>query len=295
MKTSQQNEQGGFTLVELLVVVAIIGILSSMLMPALARAREATRRAVCASNLRQAGMALMMYAQESDGRYPPIQPMDCFGEGAGGSLMFDGDAMYPEYLTDVQILICPSSLTGKQLYEDGIWFADGTNAPGEVRPSINPCRINALTYNYVPWVIREEWVVDSATLDFDKNFSDGLTIARALDALEPGPPPDWTFEDENAESHTVLAMRLGVARFLITDVNNPASGHVAESQLSMMFDHVTIIPSKFNHLPGGANVLFMDGHVEFAKYPQAFPYPVSRAWAMTLSLIMGQDPYWYKN
>jgi prepilin-type N-terminal cleavage/methylation domain-containing protein/prepilin-type processing-associated H-X9-DG protein len=60
----------GFTLVELLVVIGIIAILMAMLLPALNRAREEARRTNCASNLKTAGQALMMYANENKGKLP---------------------------------------------------------------------------------------------------------------------------------------------------------------------------------------------------------------------------------
>src|SRR5438477_10429797 len=60
----------GFTLIELLVVIAIIAILAALLLPALAAAREAGRKAACLSNLRQIGIAIHGYAADYEGKIP---------------------------------------------------------------------------------------------------------------------------------------------------------------------------------------------------------------------------------
>jgi prepilin-type N-terminal cleavage/methylation domain-containing protein len=64
------NRRRAFTLVELLIVIAIIGVLVGLLMPTLGKARESARRATCLSNLRQVHQSFLLFAEEYDGRVP---------------------------------------------------------------------------------------------------------------------------------------------------------------------------------------------------------------------------------
>src|SRR4051812_31882734 len=67
--------QKAFTLIELLVVITIIGILASLLMPALARAKAKAKDTACLNNLKQIGLAVTMYADENKGFLPDAEPL----------------------------------------------------------------------------------------------------------------------------------------------------------------------------------------------------------------------------
>ena len=108
----------------------------------------------------------------------------------------------------------------------------------------------------------------------DINFQTAL-----LEACHDRGEGNFEFIDERFKSNTVFFLKQGINRFLITDINNPAASYKADTRLPIMFDMTSINVQDFNHVPGGANVLFLDGHVSFEKYRASSLYPLSRAWA----------------
>ena len=73
----------------------------------------------------------------------------------------------------------------------------------------------------------------------------------------------------NAWGRTIYRLREGIERFLVTDVNNPAATARAQSVIQIMIDMIGTGQgvAYFNHVPGGCNVLYLDGHVAFIRYP----------------------------
>ncbi len=89
----------------------------------------------------------------------------------------------------------------------------------------------------------------------------------------------------NAGGDTVYRLREGIERFLITDINNPAATAQAQSTVYVMFDQVATSTQNFNHIPGGSNVLYLDGHVDYVRYIERGTAPVTRNAATAVALL----------
>ena len=102
-----------FTLIELLVVIAIIAILAAMLLPALAKAKEKAKQTACINNLKQHGIAITMYVDDNNGRYPIVSYTDTSGNSINWTK--EVNAYLPQQGPNVTsvanaVFVCPSTI-----------------------------------------------------------------------------------------------------------------------------------------------------------------------------------------
>jgi prepilin-type N-terminal cleavage/methylation domain-containing protein/prepilin-type processing-associated H-X9-DG protein len=111
-----RNRKSGFTLIELLVVIAIIAILAAILFPVFAQAREKARQTSCLSDMKQIGLAAIMYVQDYDETFPPIRVIDSdttnYPNLPADSIETWRNVIQP-YIKTTDVFSCPSNPNGR--------------------------------------------------------------------------------------------------------------------------------------------------------------------------------------
>jgi len=136
----------------------------------------------------------------------------------------------------------------------------------------------------------------------DKNELNAADVTAANAAIQSNTPGTWTDDDGRPLPTTIPRVREGIERFFITDINNAGASAAAQSTIVTMFDAWAkggttawypgglSAQASFNHIPGGANVLYMDGHVEFVKLGAESPVAPELGKGST---AFGQNFGWY--
>ena len=213
-------------------------------------------------------------------------------------------SIYPEYLTDPMIAFCPSdpgmsASLKRSKYDNGSWCFDVVDGG-------NGCMLNiGSSYGYFGWVfdrLDEKYGttpgaplagllgaagVDMTGVDTSGNGptqlvntllsginADAITAlmnkdnAGMMAAMDKDVTGQLLAGYGNGGGDTVHRLREGVERFMITDINNAGGTNLAQSEIWVMLDQFSTYTAGFNHIPGGANVLYMDGHAEFIRYQE---------------------------
>lgn len=300
------RRNSGITFIELLVFVGVIVVAVLVIMPAIQNAQEAKRTAFCQDTLRRWGQAFSMYADEDPlQKFPPIQTVNRkkMGENPESidclSLFFIPrlDVLYPSLIDDLGMLCCPSDVVSDdkiaEVSEKGLdglfeefkmqhfsyvylgWAFDRLGVEPAQRMNDFPI-LNEMVQEPLPPEIR-----NIETVYVTPQFAGGMealfsSLLEGGNKAVPGQyllhvaDSDLTVMEQlgNNGGDTIRRLGKGVERFLVTDQHDTNAVKQCASRVGTMMDAYggNGYMMYFNHMPGGANVLYMDGHVDFVRY-----------------------------
>jgi len=240
-----RRKRYGFTLIELLVVIAIIAILAAILFPVFAQAREKARGAACLSNLKQLGLAWMMYAQDYDEKFPFAAPggdaqwgrcSDMKDRGSFGGWV--GNLLIP-YTKNVQIYECPSN---KNMH--AVNYGNNNECWKQTTYPI-PYRYVSYGYNYVS--------LDGKGI---ANISRPAELLAIYDAISA-----WTDCNYAQKGSCGIWAQRDIPAFL-TKLGIPLHPQMQPPSTTWVGDYVSHVAPHNNTV----NYMFADGHAKASRW-----------------------------
>jgi prepilin-type N-terminal cleavage/methylation domain-containing protein/prepilin-type processing-associated H-X9-DG protein len=244
----------GFTLIELLVVIAIIAIIAAILFPVFASVREKGRQTSCASNLRQIGAALAMYAQDNDETMPADVSMPPINGGNDTSMTFDRQLI--AYVKNDPVFACPSDGVPRKI--DIAW--DGRYLAALTRRS----------YAIVNRLRTQEAIGQGKKLDGNTGVV-GTALAQVEQPVETIAFAESWARFTDGASDSILSGAAG-ATLLDCDAwklpgrKKPSDAPIDNFAPCPDFTEPKAIPATGHQETG--NYAFVDGHVKALRWPQ---------------------------
>ena len=120
MRSKAPTGSPGFTLIEMLVVIALIGILASLLLPVLSKASGKAKATYCSSGMRQIGMSAQMWANEKRGQFPVVKVNSTTLIWDKNRTIGFGDMLKSEMRHEERMFVCPSASLLNKGYTNGV-------------------------------------------------------------------------------------------------------------------------------------------------------------------------------